>query len=147
MLLYIGIGALHGNDIWERSLLCLMIPRKRPPISIVSDIMWRNVQLFTLIQLICAFSVFAVANFTSVGYLCPLLLVVLVPFRSYILSRLFSDADLNRLDPHGEEEKQEDQQADEEKGTNAICSDENECNDISRYRHCQTSALNEDGDI
>lgn len=108
LLLYLGIGALHGNEIWERTVFCMMIPKKRPPIPIVTDVKWRTVQFFTFIQLLCAFSVFALANFSSVGYLYPLLLVILVPIRSYILSRIFSEEDLKRLDPHGKEEEKKD---------------------------------------
>ena len=108
LLLYLGIGALHGNEIWERTVFCMLIPKKRPPIPIVTEVKWRTVQFFTFIQLLCAFSVFALANFSSVGYLYPLLLVILVPIRSYILSRIFSEKDLKRLDPHGKEEEKKD---------------------------------------
>mmetsp|Transcript_33396 Transcript_33396/g.67399 ORF Transcript_33396/g.67399 Transcript_33396/m.67399 type:complete len:657 (+) Transcript_33396:230-2200(+) len=115
LLLYLGIGALHGNEIWERTIWCLMIPKKRPPVPVVTDVKWRTVQLFTLIQLACTFLVFGVANFTSVGYIYPALLVILVPIRSYILSRIFSRQDLKRLDPHGKGEEDEDHYHDEQR--------------------------------
>mmetsp|Transcript_8289 Transcript_8289/g.17381 ORF Transcript_8289/g.17381 Transcript_8289/m.17381 type:complete len:654 (+) Transcript_8289:122-2083(+) len=115
LLLYLGIGALHGNEIWERTVFCLMVAKKRPPVPVVTDVKWSTVQLFTAIQLGCAFGVFAVANFTTVGYIYPALLVVLVPIRSYVLSRFFSEADLKRLDPHGEEEEEKDNYHDEQR--------------------------------
>ena len=87
LLLYLGMGALHGNEIWERAVFCLMPAKKRPPVPVVTEVKWWRVQVFTLIQLGCAGSIFAVANFTSVGYIYPVLLVILVPLRSYILSR------------------------------------------------------------
>ena len=40
------------------------------------------------------------------GYIYPALLTALVPVRSYILSRLFSEDDLQYLDPSGETEEE-----------------------------------------
>ena len=40
------------------------------------------------------------------GYIYPALLTALVPFRSYILSRVFSEEDLKYLDPTAETEKE-----------------------------------------
>ena len=105
LLLYLGMGALHGNEIWERAVFCLMPRKKRPPVPVVTEVPWRRVQVFTLIQIACAGAIFAVANFTSVGYIYPVLLVLLVPIRSYILVRCFTAHDLKHLDPHGEDEE------------------------------------------
>lgn len=106
LLLYLGMGALNGNEIWERFNFCFMVPKKRPGIPVVREVEWRTVVGFTAVQAACAFSVFAVANFASVGYIYPALLTALVPLRSYVLPRFFSDDDLKYLDPTGSDEEQ-----------------------------------------
>ena len=104
LFFYLGVGALHGNEIWERVNLCLMMAKKRPKIPVVQYCNWSTVMIWTAIQAACAFAVFGVAQFASVGYIYPALLTALVPFRSYILDRMFDDKDLVHLDPYGETE-------------------------------------------
>ncbi|CAB9531062.1 bicarbonate transporter-like protein 11 [Seminavis robusta] len=113
LFLYLGMGALHGNEIWERMVMCFMMAKKRPDIPIVREVKWSTVQIYTFVQAACGLSVFAVAQFASVGYIYPALLTALVPLRSYILSRVFSEADLKYLDPSAEtdEELEEEQRA------------------------------------
>ena len=102
LLLYLGMGALHGNEIWERLLLCFVPASKRPKIPIVRYVPWRTVQYWTLIQGICAVSIWAVGEFASVGYIYPALLTALVPLRSYLLERVFPAKDIQHLDPQEE---------------------------------------------
>jgi hypothetical protein len=98
-------GAMHGNEIWERFLLVFVYAKKRPKIAVVRHVKWFKVQIWTLMQIVCAGAIFAVAQFASVGYLYPALLTLLVPFRSYILYRLFAQEDLRHLDPVNESEE------------------------------------------
>lgn len=112
MFFYLGVGALHGNEIWERVLLCFMLPKKRPSIPVVAKVSsWGMTSLYTVIQAACALLIFAIGQFTEFGYIYPLLLVLLVPFRSYVLSHIFSADDLKHLDPFEEsvEEYEEEQ--------------------------------------
>jgi len=102
LLLYLGMGALHGNEIWERLLLCFVPASKRPKIPIVRYVPWKTVQYWTLIQGICAVSIWAVGEFASVGYIYPALLTALVPLRSYLLERVFPAKNIQHLDPQEE---------------------------------------------
>lgn len=99
-------GAMHGNEIWERFLLVFVYAKNRPQIPVVRSVSWDKVQVWTLIQIACAISIFAVAEFASVGYLYPAMLTLLVPFRSYILHQLFPEEDLRHLDPVTESEEE-----------------------------------------
>lgn len=122
-----SVGALHGNEIWERFTLCFMIATKRPNIPVVRKVHWRTVQYFTALQAACTMSVrrlycvlYCIGNalFTTVvshyystvliplGYIYPALLTALVPFRSYVISRWFDEKDLEHLDPFGETEQE-----------------------------------------
>ena len=68
LFLYLGMGALYGNEIWERIVLCFMLEKKRPKIPVVTKVKrWRTTVIWTLIQVAFAFSIFAVAQFASVG--------------------------------------------------------------------------------
>ena len=83
-----------------------MYAKKRPKIPIVVNVKWRTVQLYTLMQLCIAGCIFGVAQFSAVGYIFPVLVVILIPFRLYVVSRLFKDEDLKYLDPIGETEEE-----------------------------------------
>eukprot|EP00978_Attheya_sp_CCMP212_P018870 scaffold52139_cov53-Attheya_sp.AAC.2 len=103
---YLGVGALHGNDIWAHLSLCTMLAKKRPNIPIVREVKWRTVQIFTGIQVACAGLIFGIAQFAEWGYVFPALVCACVPFSKYVLVRLFSKEDLKYLDPVGESEEE-----------------------------------------
>jgi hypothetical protein len=105
LLLYLGMGALHSCEVWERILLMFILPKRRPLIPVVRDVEWRVVQYWTLIQTLCTIAIWVVATFLGgIGYLYPVLLFLLVPLRSLVLERMFKKHDLNILDPFGDEE-------------------------------------------
>jgi hypothetical protein len=104
VFLYLGVGALHGNEIWHHITLSFMYAKKRPPVPIVANVKWSTVQLYTLVQVCCAAAIFGVAQFASVGYIFPALVAALVPIRSYFVAWCFSENDLQYLDPIGETE-------------------------------------------
>lgn len=100
VLLYLGFVALHGNAIWERVRFNAMVPKRRPPVPIVTEVKsWRAVQLYTFIQIACTGVIFGVSQFASIGYIFPALIVALVPFRAYVLPLIFDEEDLMYLDP------------------------------------------------
>eukprot|EP00980_Cylindrotheca_fusiformis_P007791 scaffold1669_cov129-Cylindrotheca_fusiformis.AAC.2 len=106
VFLYLGVGAMHGNEIWERVNLMLMYSKKRPPIPVVAETSnWRVVQYYTTIQVGLSLITFGVAQFASWGYIFPALIACFVPFRVYVISRCFSERDLDHLDPVGESDE------------------------------------------
>jgi hypothetical protein len=105
LFFYLGVGALHGNEIWERVLLSFMVPKHRPAVPVVSKVPWRITQAWTAVQAVCALAIFAVGQFASVGYIYPLLLALLVPVRSYILESLFEEEHMKHLDPQAESDE------------------------------------------
>lgn len=100
IFLYLGVGAMHGNEIFNVITLSFMYAHHRPPVPIVANIeKWPTVQLYTLIQVLCTAAIFGVANFASVGFIFPALIGLLVPIRMFIISRWSSAEDLKILDP------------------------------------------------
>lgn len=67
VLLYLGVGAMHGNEIWHHIVLSCMYSKHRPQVPIVANVRWRTVQLYTLVQVCCAGAIFGVAQFASVS--------------------------------------------------------------------------------
>eukprot|EP00980_Cylindrotheca_fusiformis_P007792 scaffold1669_cov129-Cylindrotheca_fusiformis.AAC.3 len=105
IFLYLGVSAMHGNEIWERINLMFVLARKRPPIPVVAKVSsWKVTIFYTFIQLGLALVTFAIAQFATWGYVFPLLIAIFVPVRSFIVSRLFSEEDLKHLDPSDETE-------------------------------------------
>ena len=102
LFFYLGVDSLYGNEVWQRFTLCFMVAKTRPAIPVVREVRWRTVQYFTLIQALCAFVIFAISEFTSIGYIFPALLALLIPFRSYVLVHVFDKQDFIHLDPSGE---------------------------------------------
>ncbi|KAL3939778.1 MAG: hypothetical protein SGBAC_005555 [Bacillariaceae sp.] len=106
IFLYLGVDAMHGNEIWERINLMFMYAKKRPPIPVVAKTSsWRVVQYYTAIQFGLALVTFSIAQFATWGYVFPALIALYVPVRSFVVSRLFSPEDLKHLDPVGESEE------------------------------------------
>ena len=105
IFLYLGVGAMHGNEIWERITLIIVPKGSRPRISVVEKVSeWRTVVAYTCIQVVLAVITFAVAQFVSWGYVFPALIAAFVPIRSFLVSRLFHEDDLKFLDPVDETE-------------------------------------------
>lgn len=106
VFLYLGVGAMHGNEIFHHITLSFTYAKKRPQVPIVTNVSWRTVQLYTFVQVSCAAAIFGVAHFASVGFIFPALVGALVPIRSFFVSRCFSDKDLEYLDPISETEEE-----------------------------------------
>lgn len=103
VLLYLGCVAMNGNAVWERIGLNAIMPKKRPPVPVVTSVKsWRTVQLYTFVQVGCTAVIFGVSQYASVGYIFPALIAALVPFRTYLVSRMFDEDDLVYLDPMDE---------------------------------------------
>ncbi|CAJ1932571.1 unnamed protein product [Cylindrotheca closterium] len=100
IFLYLGVDAMHGNEIWERINLMLMRPKRRPPIPAVAKTSsWRVVQLYTFIQFSLMAVTFGIAQFATWGYAFPALIACYVPVRSFVVPKLISAEDLKQLDP------------------------------------------------
>lgn len=100
VFLYLGVGALHGNEIWERVTLMFIPAASRPPLPVVTETSsWGTVCMYTITQFVITATCFAVGQFTNIGYVFPVLIAALVPIRSYIISCFFSEEDLVYMDP------------------------------------------------
>jgi hypothetical protein len=106
VFLYLGVGAMHGNDIWKHLMLMFMLEKKRPLIPVVKNVRWRTVQIFTAVEIACAALIFGVAQFASVGtYACSLSLALQLAWEPrlcamylpFLLKRKGSDLFFSRM--------------------------------------------------
>eukprot|EP00967_Tisochrysis_lutea_P123246 scaffold204860_cov29-Tisochrysis_lutea.AAC.4 len=99
--LFLGMAGFSGNGLWDRFWLMLTQRDKRntdlPYIS--ASIPFEKVQLYTIIQLSFVVCVFILTKLPFVAVAFPLLIAVLIPFRHYVLPRIFTPLELDALDP------------------------------------------------
>lgn len=108
--LFLGLGTLDGNALWDRILLLFTQPEKYPPNHYVRRVKIQRIHLYTLIQvLLLVFLWFIKSNFYlgntifNAGLLFPLIIALFIPVRLYILPRIFTPGELQALSVEEEE--------------------------------------------
>mmetsp|Transcript_10641 Transcript_10641/g.25314 ORF Transcript_10641/g.25314 Transcript_10641/m.25314 type:complete len:552 (+) Transcript_10641:190-1845(+) len=103
LFLHLGTSALTGNQMWERIVEVLEDPELTPIMPWKDHVSIPKVQLFTLVQCVCLYGMFAVKNNATVGVLFPLIVALLGPIRWALeASGLFSAKELFALDADDE---------------------------------------------
>ncbi|XP_055818017.1 probable boron transporter 2 isoform X2 [Solanum dulcamara] len=107
---YMAIESLPGNQFWERILLLFTAPSRRYKVledyhaTFVETVPFKSIVAFTLFQTLYLFACFGITWVPIAGLLFPLLIMLLVPVRQYILPRFFKGAHLQDLDAADYEE-------------------------------------------
>lgn len=96
LFLFMGVGALAGNQFFERLSLMLMDTKLYPSTHYTRRVPRGAIHRFTIIQLICLVALIAVKH-SSIAILFPLLLVAFIPIR-FLSERFFKDEYLVALD-------------------------------------------------
>ena len=72
IFLYLGVGAMRGNEIWERITLMAIKHTERPKIPVVTKTSrWSVVVAYTAVQVLLAGITFGISQFVSWGYVFP----------------------------------------------------------------------------
>ncbi|EMS63176.1 putative boron transporter 2 [Triticum urartu] len=101
---FMAIESLPGNQFWERILLLFTAPSRRYKVleeyhtTFVETVPFKTIAMFTLFQTTYLLVCFGVTWIPIAGVLFPLMIMLLVPVRQYILPKLFKGAHLNDLD-------------------------------------------------
>lgn len=103
--LFLGIGTLDGNALWDRILLLFTQPEKYPPNHYVRRVRVKRIHLYTLIQLLLLVLLwFVKSNFYigddtvfNTGLLFPFIIALFIPVRLYLLPLIFSPSELRAL--------------------------------------------------
>lgn len=101
---FMAIDSLPGNQFWERLLLLFTGAGRRYKAfeqshsSFLEAVPFQTIALFTVIQLVYLLACFSITWIPLAGVLFPLLIMLLVPARQYVLPKFFKSQHLQELD-------------------------------------------------
>ncbi|KAK7412858.1 hypothetical protein VNO78_04546 [Psophocarpus tetragonolobus] len=101
---FMAIENLPGNQFWERILLIFTAPNRRYKVleeghaTYVETVPFKTVAVFTVFQTAYLLVCFGITWVPIAGVLFPLMIMLLVPVRQYILPKFFKGAHLQDLD-------------------------------------------------
>ncbi|XP_074267586.1 boron transporter 1 [Silene latifolia] len=101
---FMAIESLPGNQFWERILLLFTAPSRRYKVledyhaTFVETVPFKSIALFTIFQTLYLGVCFGITWIPIAGVLFPLMIMLLVPVRQYILPKFFKGAHLQDLD-------------------------------------------------
>lgn len=107
---FMAIESLPGNQFWERILLLFTAPSRRYKVledfhaTFIETVPFKTIAVFTLFQTTYLLLCFGITWVPIAGVLFPLLIMLLVPVRQYVLPKFFKGAHLQDLDAADYEE-------------------------------------------
>ncbi|GLT91460.1 hypothetical protein SLE2022_093460 [Rubroshorea leprosula] len=107
---FMAIESLPGNQFWERILLLFTAPGRRYKVlgdyhsTFMETVPFKTIAVFTLFQTVYLLVCFGITWIPIAGVLFPLMIMLLVPVRQYILPKFFKGAHLRDLDAAAYEE-------------------------------------------
>lgn len=101
---FMAIENLPGNQFWERILLLFTAPSRRYKVleenhaTFIETVPFKSIAAFTLFQTVYLLLCFGITWIPIAGVLFPLLIMLLVPARQYLLPKFFKAVHLQDLD-------------------------------------------------
>ncbi|XP_074049447.1 anion exchange protein 2 isoform X2 [Macrotis lagotis] len=97
IFLYMGVTSLNGIQFYERLHLLLMPAKHHPDVTYVKKVRTLRMHLYTALQLLCLAVLWAVMS-TAASLAFPFILILTVPLRMVVLTRIFSEREMKYLD-------------------------------------------------
>ncbi|XP_069389226.1 anion exchange protein 3 isoform X2 [Paralichthys olivaceus] len=97
IFLYMGVTSLTGIQLYERITLMVTPAKHHPDHIYVTKVKTWRMNMFTIIQLACIVALWVVKS-TVASLAFPFVLIMTVPLRRVILSRIFQERELQALD-------------------------------------------------
>ncbi|XP_061579866.1 anion exchange protein 3 isoform X2 [Cololabis saira] len=97
IFLYMGVTSLTGIQLYERITLMCTPAKHHPDHIYVTKVKTWRMNMFTAIQLTCIVALWVVKS-TVASLAFPFVLIMTVPLRRLILSRIFEERELQALD-------------------------------------------------
>ncbi|XP_026143382.1 anion exchange protein 2-like [Carassius auratus] len=113
IFLYMGVMSLNGIQLTERMMLLLMPPTYHPDHTYVRKVRTLRMHLFTGLQLVYLAVLWVVMS-TSASLAFPFVLVLTVPFRRFLLARIFTRREIQCLDADDAEPSINDRESQDE---------------------------------
>jgi len=102
VFLFMGLVSLGTNTFWVRMTMFFMQPSKFPPEPFTECMSAKRIHLFTAIQLALFALLYTVKAIKTIAIAFPIVIAACIPFRMYILPKIFTAKELVMLD--GEDE-------------------------------------------
>uniref|UniRef100_A0A8C7YEJ9 Anion exchange protein n=1 Tax=Oryzias sinensis TaxID=183150 RepID=A0A8C7YEJ9_9TELE len=96
IFLYMGVTSLTGIQLYERITLMVTPAKHHPDHIYVTKVKTWRMNMFTIIQLTCIVALWVVKS-TVVSLAFPFILIMTVPLRRLILSRIFEERELQAV--------------------------------------------------
>ncbi|XP_068186219.1 anion exchange protein 3 isoform X1 [Antennarius striatus] len=97
IFLYMGVTSLTGIQLYERITLMVTPAKHHPDHIYVTKVKTWRMNMFTLTQLACIVALWVVKS-TVASLAFPFVLIMTVPLRRLVLSRIFEERELQALD-------------------------------------------------
>ncbi|TKR72887.1 hypothetical protein L596_020273 [Steinernema carpocapsae] len=98
IFLYMGVVSLMGQQIVQRFALLFMSIKHQPDYPWIRNVRMKRVHIFTIIQLLSILSLFAVKYTKGISMIFPMMLVLMVIIRMFVLDKIFTKKELSTLD-------------------------------------------------
>ncbi|KAG8469234.1 hypothetical protein KFE25_007752 [Diacronema lutheri] len=99
IFLFLGISSIRGNQLFDRAFVLLTCERERwPGYYYVQDVDRREMTRFTILQLVITAVLVAISRVSQIAIAFPFLTAICIPFRVYIVPRMFDAKALEVLD-------------------------------------------------
>lgn len=104
VFLFMGLVALPAQQLWQRILLLFQEPALIQPTPYTKYVKpLKRVHLFTAIQLFFFALLYAVKSFKMIAIAFPIMILLCIPVRIFLLPKMFSEDELTLLDGSPEE--------------------------------------------
>ncbi|XP_028992352.1 anion exchange protein 3 isoform X2 [Betta splendens] len=97
IFLYMGVTSLTGIQLYERITLMVTPAKHHPDHVYVTKVKTWRMNMFTIFQLACIVALWVVKS-SVVSLAFPFVLIMTVPLRRVVLSRIFEERELQALD-------------------------------------------------
>uniref|UniRef100_H3AAS5 Anion exchange protein n=1 Tax=Latimeria chalumnae TaxID=7897 RepID=H3AAS5_LATCH len=97
IFLYMGVTSLSGMQFFKRIKLLLKPPKYHPDVIYIKKVKTLRMHLYTVLQVLCLAVLWAVMS-TAASLAFPFVLILTVPLRMFLLTKIFSDREMKCLD-------------------------------------------------
>jgi hypothetical protein len=103
VFLFMGLVALPAQQYWQRLLLFFQQPSQYASTPYTDNLSHKRIHLFTACQVVLFAMLYAVKNVKAVAIAFPIMILLCIPVRLYLLPRVFDEKELILLDGSPEE--------------------------------------------
>ncbi|XP_075262657.1 anion exchange protein 2-like [Convolutriloba macropyga] len=107
ILMYMGLVTLVHLDMVQRLKLIPQMREYHPDTKYIRVVQMRKIHAYTILQVILAGLIFGSKLVPYLQIVFPVLLVLCVPIRMYLLPRCYTECELEALDGESDEEEEE----------------------------------------